>query len=273
MIPKIIHYVWLGGNPLPKKHSDCIDTWKELCPDYEIVRWDENNFDIDGCLWVKQAMDKKMYAFASDAIRFYALYKQGGIYMDTDTYLVKNPEPLLNEDAIMGCDRNRLWINAEFLGSSKGNAFFKFLSDYYYTRPLKEESGKVKQTFSVVMALTELTNQYYGKFKAGKEPFLLAAEDKPSLKLYTGDYFSPKDYMTGKLRITDNTYAVHDHTGSWWSPRNKRGQDFASIMRRVMGRHIFRVFESMVTKGQRKIIRKSLKAHPIDNNFNNNNEQ
>jgi mannosyltransferase OCH1-like enzyme len=84
MIPKVIHYVWFGGNPLPELAIKCINSWKEILPEYEIIRWDENNFDISSNQYVKEAYEEKKYAFVSDYVRLYALYNYGGVYMDTE---------------------------------------------------------------------------------------------------------------------------------------------------------------------------------------------
>ncbi len=94
MIPKTIHYCWLDDNPIPPRLQKCIDSWKQHMPDYEIKRWSKHNFDIDSCLLVKEAYTKKKYAFCADYIRAYALYNEGGIYLDTDVMLYKSLEPL-----------------------------------------------------------------------------------------------------------------------------------------------------------------------------------
>ena len=77
---KKIHYCWFGGKKLPKSVEQCIKTWKEQLPDYEITEWNENNFDINVCPFVKQAYENKKWAFVSDYARIYALYNEGGIY-------------------------------------------------------------------------------------------------------------------------------------------------------------------------------------------------
>ena len=87
MIPKIIHYCWFGRNPLTKMAKKCIASWRKYCPDYEIIEWNEDNFDIDYCPYVREAYDAKKWAFVSDVARLYALVKMGGIYMDTDVDL------------------------------------------------------------------------------------------------------------------------------------------------------------------------------------------
>ena len=96
MISKVIHLCWLSGDPYPEKIKKCIDSWKRVLSDYEIILWDTKRFDLDSSIWVKQAFEAKKYAFAADYIRFYALYHYGGIYMDSDVEVLKSFDDLLH---------------------------------------------------------------------------------------------------------------------------------------------------------------------------------
>ena len=103
MIPKIIHYCWFGGNPLPESAQKCIASWKKYCPDYEIIQWNEDNFDIFDCpLYVRQAYEAKKWAFVTDYVRLKVVYDHGGIYMDTDVELIKGLDSLVKYDAYFG---------------------------------------------------------------------------------------------------------------------------------------------------------------------------
>ena len=84
MIPKVIHYIWIGHNPLPELALNCIRSWKEKCPDYEIRLWNEENLNIQECLFAKQAYENKKYGFVTDYLRLNIVYEHGGIYLDTD---------------------------------------------------------------------------------------------------------------------------------------------------------------------------------------------
>lgn len=101
MIPKIIHYCWFGGNPLPEKEQKCIASWRTYCPDYEIIEWNENNFDINQNMYIKQAADEKRWAFVSDFARLDIIYRLGGIYLDTDVEIIRNLHPLLRNKALL----------------------------------------------------------------------------------------------------------------------------------------------------------------------------
>ena len=86
MIPKKIHYCWFGRNPLPEKAKKCIASWKKYCPDYEIIEWNEDNFDFDKHAYLRWCYDHKKWAFLSDLARLIVVYENGGIYFDTDSW-------------------------------------------------------------------------------------------------------------------------------------------------------------------------------------------
>ena len=95
VIPKIIHYCWFGGNPKSEKIQWYIDTWSKYCPDYRIIEWNENNFDVEENIYCKEAYAARKWAFVSDYVRIKVLYEYGGIYMDTDIEVVKNLDDLV----------------------------------------------------------------------------------------------------------------------------------------------------------------------------------
>lgn len=133
MIPKKIHYVWLGRNEKTEKARRCIETWKKYMPDYEIIEWNENNFNIDYNKFTRKSYDFKKYAFTSDVIRLYALYTQGGIYMDTDVEVYKPLDEFLNEPAFSGFECKNYPVCAT-MGAEKGNPIIKEMLDYYIDR-------------------------------------------------------------------------------------------------------------------------------------------
>ena len=122
MIPKIIHYIWLGGKPLPKIAEKCIASWKKYCPDYEIKRWDESNLDLDKYQFVKDALEAKKYAFASDVLRSDILYNNGGIYFDIDVELLKPIDDILNGvDCVMGFESSNMIAPGLVMATVKEN--------------------------------------------------------------------------------------------------------------------------------------------------------
>lgn len=142
MIPKIIHYIWLGGNPIPKQIQECIDSWKEVMPDFQIIRWDEGKIEELDSVFVKEAIAVKKWAFASDVIRLWALYKYGGIYLDTDVKVMKSFEPLLSEHAFIGREgclqinnySTSYHLTSYCIGAEKESVFIKYCLSYYEGR-------------------------------------------------------------------------------------------------------------------------------------------
>lgn len=130
MIPKIIHYVWLGKGEMSERAKHCIESWKKYLPDYEIKEWNEDNFDINYNNWTKHAYENKKYAFASDVVRLYALYTEGGIYMDTDVEVYKPLDEFLNDEGFTGFECVG-YPSTATLGAEKNNPVIKQMLDWY----------------------------------------------------------------------------------------------------------------------------------------------
>ena len=132
MIPKTIHYVWLGKGEMSARAKHCIESWKKYLPDYEIKEWNEDNFDINYNNWTKHSYENKKYAFTSDVVRLYALYTEGGIYMDTDVEVYKPLDEFLNEEGFTGFEAVN-YPSTATLGAEKGNPVIKKMLDFYDT--------------------------------------------------------------------------------------------------------------------------------------------
>lgn len=130
MIPKKIHYVWLGRGEKNERIKACIESWRKYLPDYEIIEWNEDNFPIDYNDFTKQSYEAGKYAFTSDVVRLYALYTEGGIYMDTDVEVYKPLDEFLEEEAFTGFEDVHYPVTAT-MGSEKGNPVIKMMLDYY----------------------------------------------------------------------------------------------------------------------------------------------
>ena len=136
MIPKIIHYVWLGHGEKSEKIKKCIESWRKFMPDYVIKEWNEENFDINMNEFTKRSYELKQYAFTSDVARLYALYTEGGIYMDTDVEVYKSLDPFLNDKAFTGFEDVNYPVTAT-MGCEKRNPVIKMMLDFYDCIPFK----------------------------------------------------------------------------------------------------------------------------------------
>ena len=164
MIPKIIHYVWVGNNPKPKDIKKCMKTWKKHLKDYKIIEWNESNFDISSHPFVKKAYEAKKWAYVSDYIRMYAIYNYGGIYLDTDVLVLENFDKFLNNKVFVGFERENYPFTAVF-GAEKKNKFIKKLLDYYDNLDAYNFDFENNNTISV----SNILINEYGCSKENKE--------------------------------------------------------------------------------------------------------
>lgn len=206
MIPKIIHYCWFGSKKMPDLEVKCLESWKKNCPDYKIIKWSEENFDINICEFVKEAYENKKYAFVSDFVRLYVLVYYGGIYMDADVEVLKPIDKFLCETAFSGFQSITV-VPTGIMGAEKGFPFFKELLDEYWEKHFIQPNGKLDLTANVAMITDSCVK--YGLIKNNEKQNIVG------LTLYPRDYFCPKDPSTGRIYITENTYTIHHFTGSW----------------------------------------------------------
>ena len=211
-IPKIIHYIWLGGNPLPKIAEKCIESWKKFCPDYEIKRWDETNLDVNKYQFTKDAYEAKKFAFVSDVFRTEILYNEGGIYFDIDVELIKSLDEILTDvDCVMGFETSNLLNPGLFIASKQGNQDLENILKIY-------EETKFDLNKLMTLTVCEIFTKYY-------ESKGLIREDKTqqlkNTKYYSSEYFSPIDVVTNKKKLTKNTHSIHWYNASWYSPKQK----------------------------------------------------
>ena len=216
-IPKIVHYCWFGGNDLGEDELRCIDSWRKFLPDYEIVRWDESNWDVRCCDYVSEAYDAKQWAFVSDYARFDILYKHGGLYFDTDVELVKPIDDILAKGSFMGFETDYSPSNdptvAAGLGLSAnpGLGLYKDILDSYATDHFVQVDGSFDQT-TVVTRVTEIL------FEKGLQ-CVPGVQNVAGVTIYPAEYFNPKDFLTGKITITENTRSIHHFGMSWYDEK------------------------------------------------------
>jgi mannosyltransferase OCH1-like enzyme len=202
MIPKVIHYCWFGGNPLPLFAVKCIESWKKQCPDYEIKEWNESNFDINYNPYVKEAYEAKKWAFVSDVARLIIIYNNGGIYLDTDVELHKSLDNLLDNDMYMGFEHDGEVNTGVGFGAVKEFPILKRMIEIYSAISFINADETYNMT----------TCNIYTKKILQEEGFILNDEYQKinGLAIYPSEYFSPK-----RFSATDNTYSIHYYALSW----------------------------------------------------------
>lgn len=209
MIPKIIHLCWLSGDPYPEKIQKCIDSWKKNLPDWEIMLWDTNRFDVNSTLWTKQAFEAKKYAFVADYIRFYSVYNYGGVYFDSDIEVLKSFDNLLEYDCFFGFEYTGL-PEAAVLGAIPKQEWLKNALEWY------NKAEFIKSDGSYNMIVAPLLFQY--AYEKGKHYKLLDSEEIQKNEndiIFPYWYFSPKNGYTGVINVHTDSYSIHHYQAAW----------------------------------------------------------
>lgn len=236
MIPKIIHYCWFGRGPLPEDAQKCIASWKKYLPDYEIKEWNEDNFDINSLSYTREAYDAKKYAFVSDYVRFWVLYKYGGVYFDTDVEVIAPMDDIIGEGTYMGKEIDGIGKQKQAINPGLGFAaepgmelFRKFLDEYAEMHFILPDGSY--NPYSMIRIITNMLEEE--GLRPGTEIQRVAG-----VNIYPSEYFNPWDDTLGILRKTKNTRTVHWYSKSWmkqdalWVVWVKR------ILRRLFGKSI-----------------------------------
>lgn len=225
-IPKVIHYCWFGGKPLPSLAHKCIASWKKYFPDYEIKEWNESNFDVSMIAYTKQAYDAKKYAFVSDYARFWILYNHGGIYFDTDVEVIKSFDDILEQGAFMGLETTEdgKYAPAPGLGiaCAAGHDTYEELLESYKQEQFLLQNGE--QDLSTIVSRTRDILKKYGFVEKNE------TQKVHEILIYPADYFCPKDFATGKLTITENTRSIHWYDASWQPKSSKIFYSFTRFL-------------------------------------------
>ena len=229
-IPKVIHYCWFGGNPLPDLAEKCIASWRKFLPDYEIKEWNETNFDVNQVIYTAEAYRLKRYAFVSDYARFWILYHNGGIYFDTDVEVIRPMDDIIARGAFAGfeCQRGTPQDNPHGdmaaglgMGGEKGHPFFAQMVDYYSHIHYVRWNGKGS---GIVLLHTAKFLDY-----DHKETLDGGIVRVSNLLIYPTDYFCPFNYFTQEMCITENTRSIHHYMTSW----NKRTSRWKKLQQRI----------------------------------------
>lgn len=212
-IPKKIHYCWFGEAEIPDKLKKCIDSWRKMCPDYEIIRWDENNYDITKNLYMKQAYECKKWGFVPDYARLDIIYREGGIYLDTDVELVRSLDLLLCDEMFCCADSNTTINFGTGFGAVQGNNLIKQMRDYYDDKVFINADGSlnVQPCYMYQNPILE------------KHGFTIKNEyqKKNGCVIYPSEVAAPTGLRGMENNFTEKTVSVHHSELSWISEDEK----------------------------------------------------
>lgn len=227
MIPKKIHYCWFGRNKLPAKAVKCIASWKKYCPDYEIIEWNEDNYDVFQNPYTKFCYGNKKFAFLSDYARLQIIYQEGGIYFDVDVEVVRPLDDLLRNSAFFGFENEKYVATGLGFGAEVTNVVVKAMLNEY-EQLLDGKHGTIGCPILNTSALVKR-----GLVQNGQQQTIDGAV------IYPVRYFNPYDDPTGKLNMTDDTYSIHWFAKSWMDRRSIIRSKVAQPFHRIFGEDCF----------------------------------
>ena len=230
MIPKKIHYCWFGRNPKPKLAEKCIASWKKYCPDYEIIEWNEDNFDVNMNGYTRMCYEQKKYAFLSDYVRLLVVEMYGGVYFDTDVEVIRPMEELLENSAFYCFETNEYVASGLGFGSVAGGESIRaMLAEYDFL--LEGTEGTRGCPRLNTAALVKLGLKQDGSMQNISDAVIL-----PS------DYMNPFDTATGIIRKTENTVSIHWYSAAWLSPWRRLRTRIMRPLHRIFGVDSFKRF-------------------------------
>lgn len=227
MIPKIIHYCWFGKGQKSKLHEQCIASWKKYCPEYQIIEWNEDNYDVNSIPYISAAYKEKKWGFVTDYARLDLVYTYGGIYLDTDVELIRGLDTLLSNECYFGIERENNYINTGIgFGAEKNNSVIKELMDAYRDVSFYEQNGELN-----LVPCTYYTTRYFEKGGFVRKDF---TQKISNVVIYASDYFCPMDYETRKLFLTNDTISIHWFDASWYTKEDRHIYEVGVAMHRIL---------------------------------------
>ena len=244
LIPKKIHYCWFGGNSLPPLAVKCIESWKKYLPDYEIIEWNEKNFDINCTDYVREAYEAKKWAFVSDYARFKILYEQGGLYFDTDVEVIKDMAHIINAGPFMGFETATTSNPGLGLAAVPKLGLYKEILDDYERSHFLNTDGSLDLT-TVVQRTTRILT-LHGLRQVD------SIQTIDEINIYPKDYFNPIDMESGRLVITENTVSIHHFMASWVSKNERFRGKVYNVIYRIFGKKVAKAIQRIVGRKNEK---------------------
>ncbi|MCC2818945.1 glycosyl transferase [Lachnoclostridium pacaense] len=240
MIPKVIHYCWFGGKPLPLTALKCIESWKKFLPGYKIIEWNEENYDYKKRVYTDQAYSAKKYAFVSDVARLDIIYENGGIYLDTDVELIKDITSLLENKAFMGFQKKcsiGFFVNTGLgFGAEPGNSIIHEMVQDYNKITFIKQNG-VLDTLSCPVRNSKVLEKN-GLVLNG------CLQKIGDVVIYPPEFFCPMDESSGIIQIEPNTFSIHHFEASWLSKK----QITKRKLRRILGPKFVNLYNKHIKK-------------------------
>lgn len=208
-IPKVIHYCWFGGQEIPEQNKKWMASWRKYCPGYEIIEWNEENYDITQNAYMYEAYQAQKWGFVPDYARLDIIYNQGGIYLDTDVEIIKSLDELLYQDAFAGVDGSKRISLGLGFGARPKFDLIKNLLEEYNERSFYHKDGTMN-----IASAPALQTSFFKKlgYKNNGE-----YQRVGRLSIYPEKVLAGKCNYTGKINPTENTFAIHHYDGSWGS--------------------------------------------------------
>ncbi len=214
LIPKKLHYMWLGRKTIPDKLKWCVESWRRFCPDYQIVEWNEDNYDIEKHPYMKQAYEAEAYGFVPDYARLDILHNEGGIYLDLDVEIKRSLDGLLYQEAFCGVEKWQIINFGGLSGAVPGHPMIKkFLDARENVEFLEKDGSPNRRTCGFYDTRVVLDAGYRMNGKV---------QNIGGMTIYPYDYFHPYDYMSGIVNETSNIYSVHWFNGGWLDEKMKK---------------------------------------------------
>lgn len=225
LIPKKIHYCWFGKGEIPEQNKKWMESWSKYCPDYEIIRWDESNYDITKNNYMYEAYQAGKWGFASDYARLDIIYRQGGIYLDTDVELLKSFDELLYQEAFSGIESTRNINWGLGFGACKGCNIIREVRDFYINKNFINKDGSLNLVAAPILQKDFLNKKGYinnGEYQVIN-----------NMTVYPEKVLSAKCNLTGRILPTDHTFAIHHYDGSWDLKHKKQSLKNAELFKMV----------------------------------------
>lgn len=236
MIPKVIHYCWFGGKEKPKSVQKCIASWKKNMPDYKIIEWNEDNFDMDIHPYTRFCFDNKKWAFLSDYARLWVVNNNGGLYFDTDVEALKSFDELLENDAFFGFENKDYIASGLGFGAVAHNITVEaMLKEYDNFCSGKEEPNLIGCPTLNTKALIPLGLKLNGEKQIVGNALILPA-----------DFLNPFEDSTGRVRKTENTYSIHWYSKSALKKKDILRSKITRPFHRLFGEHCFDLIKKMI---------------------------